>query len=114
MDNESYRSWFEKCFFRGKKIFIVNTTASKVEGEFNSLSAAIEEASKFKPSFKNGQEVVCEVQIKTGSIITDRIMVVGMDLSYIIIASENNQFVNVDAKNWVQSNENFDYSEYCV
>lgn len=96
-----------------RKIFIVNTTASKTKGEFDSLSAAIEEAAKFKPSFKNGQEVVCEVQIKAGSIITDRIMVVGMDLSHIIITSENKQIVNVDATNWVQPNGNFDYKEYC-
>lgn len=97
-----------------RKIFIVNTTSSKAEGEFNSLSAAIEEASKFKPSFKNGQEIVCEVKIKSGSIITDRIMAIGVDLSHIVITSENDQIIKVDASNWVQPNGHFDYEDYCA
>ena len=67
--------------------------------DFTTLNAAIQAASKKYPVYRKGG-IAVNVLIKSGTVINEQIAVVGMDLSYITITSEDDEVgVNLDGFN---------------
>ena len=85
---------FQNDYYLFSEVFTVGAG-----GDYSSINDAITAASRKYPVYRKGG-ITCEVRILSGTVIHEQIAVVGMDLSYITITSEDATVgVNVDGFN---------------
>lgn len=69
-------------------------------GDFKTINGALEYLSAFYPTYKS-KGIECKILIQDGEVINEQIFVDKIDLSYITIASANeNNVVQVDVTGW--------------